>query len=185
MAGNPLMKPDEGLPAFPSGRQSRRHFSLPPNCSLRPCRTSDLPFLQRLFRHVRAPELAASGWPEALKTAFCTDQFAAQHRHYLKQFPDADFLLLRQNGSPAGRLYVDFSGTGIHLIDISLLPGHQKKGLGGHLIRNIQMLARADRRPVSLAVLKNNTAAHRLYDRYGFMQQRQDDTRHYLIWMPD
>jgi hypothetical protein len=69
-----------------------------PGHRLRPCRGADLPFLHRLYRHSRAAEMDATGWPEEMKRAFCRQQFDAQHTDYMRRFPMAEYwLILRRS----------------------------------------------------------------------------------------
>jgi ribosomal protein S18 acetylase RimI-like enzyme len=135
--------------------------------SVRPMTDADLPFIAALYASTRAEELAATGWPEAMKRAFLDQQHQAQHRHYANAYPDMDWLIVERAGAPVGRLYLDAGGRELRIVDISLLPQARGQGFGTALLRDVIRQGRASRRPVALSVLRGNPA-RRLYARLGF-----------------
>ena len=143
----------------------------PAGVSLRPVGDADRPFLERLHRSVRWDEFAATGWPDAAKTAFLASQFDLQQRSYAGAFPEADGWIIECEGWAIGQMRVDRSTPWHHLIDISLAPDWRGKGIGGALIHALQDEVRAGRAErVSLNVDRTNPAAHRLYQRLGFVE---------------
>lgn len=148
-----------------------------PGLRPRPCRNADLPFLRRLYRSTRADELARTGWPDAIKRAFCDQQFEAQHRDWTTRHPDAWFLLLLEKRDPVGRLYVDESGDDARLIDISLMPAARGRGLGSALLAALIAWANAAGKGVALSVDPMNPRAAALYRRWGFIETGRDDAR--------
>lgn len=70
-------------------------------------------------------------------------------------------------GQAAGRLYVDRSGPGIHVIDVALLPAHRGSGLGTALLKDIVSEADATVRTLTLSVEGQNRVRS-LYERLGF-----------------
>jgi GNAT superfamily N-acetyltransferase len=103
----------------------------------------DLPFVAALYATTRAEELAATGWPETMKSAFLEQQHRAQHAHYRAVHPDGEWLLI---------------------VDISLLPAARGGGLGTAILTD---LLAAETRPAQLHVELTNPA-RRLYERLGF-----------------
>jgi len=148
-----------------------------PGLRPRPCRNADLPFLRRLYRSTRAEELAQTGWPDAIKRAFCDQQFDAQHRDWIARHPDAWFLLLMERRDPVGRLYVDESGDDVRLIDISLMPAVRGRGLGSAVLGALITRANAVGKGVALSVDPMNPRAAALYRRWGFIETGRDDAR--------
>ncbi len=128
---------------------------------------SDLPFLARLYASTRAEELAVTGWSDEHKAAFLEAQFQAQHAHYQRYYPDADWLVTMRGGEDIGRLYLDRWPTQHRIIDIAFLPEHRGKGLGEALLRDLMDEATACGKAVSIHVEKFNPAM-RLYRRLGF-----------------
>lgn len=135
---------------------------------LRAASEGDLPFLAALYASTREDELAAVAWPENVHQAFLQSQFALQHRHYLEHYPDADFLVIHQDGQPLGRFYLAHEGADDLVVDITLLPAWRGRGIGQALIEGAIRQAATHGRGVHLHVLHTNTAARRLYERLGF-----------------
>jgi len=139
--------------------------------SLRRVCDDDRTFLEELHRSVRWDEFAATGWPDAAKTAFLASQFDLQQRSYAGAFPAADAWVIEREGAPIGQMRVDRSTPLHHLIDISLQREWRGKGIGGALIGALQDEVRAGRaQRVSLNVDRTNPSAHRLYQRLGFVE---------------
>ncbi|WP_246135735.1 GNAT family N-acetyltransferase [Mesorhizobium intechi] len=135
--------------------------------TFRPMTDADLPFLARVYASTRAEELAVTGWTEAQKTAFLDMQFRAQHAHYVKHYPNADWLLVRSGAEDIGRLYIERWPSQHRVIDIAFLPAYRRKGLGAALLGDLIDEARAVGKAVSVHVEKNNPAMQ-LYLRLGF-----------------
>jgi len=130
--------------------------------------TNHQSFLEQLYRTTREQELQQTGWTELQKQQFVLMQFLAQKADYERKFPDAVQQIVLHKQQPAGRLYTCSTDTNIHLIDISLLPKFQGKGIGTYLLNNLLAKAQNHNKTVSLQVLKDNPAKH-LYERLGFI----------------
>ncbi|WP_042270543.1 GNAT family N-acetyltransferase [Paraburkholderia heleia] len=61
------------------------------------------------------------------------------------------------------------------IVQIQILPTHQGRGIGAHLVREFLQLADVAGVPVKLSVLKGNPAIH-LYHRLGFRVTKTTDT---------
>lgn len=133
----------------------------------RPMTDDDLPFVAALYASTRAEEVAATGWPPEIRSAFLTQQHEAQHRHYRTHYPDGEWLIVERSGEPIGRLYIEEWERQLRVIDISLTMGARGKGIGRAILEDVIDDARSRGKPVSIHVEKNNPA-RRLYDRLGF-----------------
>lgn len=137
--------------------------------SLRRRTEGDTPFLRALYGAFRAAELAPVPWTEAAKAQFLDSQFALQTVHFDRFHPEADFLIVEDDGAPIGRLYLDRTADGYLIVDIGFLPHRQGAGLGEALLRHVQARAAEDGAGrVWLHVLESNPGARRLYERMGF-----------------
>jgi GNAT superfamily N-acetyltransferase len=116
--------------------------------------------------------------------AFFKMQFDAQRHYYCATFPCAAFDIVEEDDRPIGRLYLDRSVHDIRLIDISLLPTAQNRGLGSHLLHAVLEEAEAADKPVSLHVAGTNPAI-RLYQRLGFVQTGDDGVYRSMEWWSD
>jgi ribosomal protein S18 acetylase RimI-like enzyme len=147
---------------------------------LRPISADDLPLLREIYASTREDELSVVPWSQEQKAAFLRMQFEAQHAHYQKFYPDAQFLLVLVDDVPAGRLYVHRGPSELRLIDIALLPGFRGKGLGAALLRELLEEARGSGRAVTIHVERNNRALH-LYERLGFRTVTDDGGLYLLL----
>jgi ribosomal protein S18 acetylase RimI-like enzyme len=149
--------------------------------SLRPIEDGDREFLLRVYASTRAEELAQIPWSEEAKARFLLFQFEAQHGHYQKHYPHAQFLVISVHGTQVGRLYVDREAAAMRMIDIALLPEHRCGGIGRLLIRELIDEAFAAGKPLSLHVEQVNPA-QRLYERLGFRTIRHSGVYFLMEW---
>ncbi len=146
---------------------------------------ADLPFLARVYASTRAEELATvSGWSDEQKAAFVDHQFRAQHAHYQKYYPEADWLVMSHAGEDVGRLYIERWPTQHRLIDITFLPEHRGQGFGEALLRDLMEEAAAVNKAVSIHVEKFNPAMG-LYRRLGFTCVEDKGVYDLMHWVPD
>jgi ribosomal protein S18 acetylase RimI-like enzyme len=151
--------------------------------TLRPETADDLEFSSRLYASARAAEMALAPWTEEQKEAFLRWQFDLQHTHYHKFYPGASFLIIVEEGRDIGRMYVHRSDHDIRLMEITLLPEHRGRGIGGLLVRELIAEARSAGKKVSLHVERNNPA-RRLYERLGF-RAPEDEAIELMEWTGD
>ena len=136
--------------------------------SLRPETDADEAFLRDLYADTRASEMALVPWDDTTKATFLRQQFDAQRSHYRRQYPNATFDMLLQDGVPIGRLYLDRGMEAWRLLDIAIVPDRRGVGLGTALMRGLLAEAASVDLPVHLYVEAFNPA-RRLYDRLGFL----------------
>ena len=141
----------------------------------------DVPLLARIYASTRAEELAPLPWSDAQKAAFLDMQFRAQHTHYQKHYPDADWLIVMQGGGDIGRLYLDRLADRHCIIDIALLPEHRGRGRGEALLRDLLDEAAAAGKGVEIHVEKQNPAM-RLYRRLGFTTEQDKGVYDLMRW---
>jgi ribosomal protein S18 acetylase RimI-like enzyme len=135
--------------------------------SFRRITDADLPFLAAIYASTRTGELALTGWSGQQQAAFLHQQFHAQHTHYQRYYPQADWLVFMRESEDIGRLYIERWPTQHRIIDIALLPAHRGRGLGTALLRDLMDEATVAGKAVSIHVEKNNPAMQ-LYRRLGF-----------------
>ncbi|SOY46834.1 putative acetyltransferase protein [Cupriavidus taiwanensis] len=150
-----------------------------PGIALRPVAGTDDAFLARLYATTRDAEMHRTGWTEAQRAAFLAMQFKAQ-RAYLA-CPDAEFLLMLRHGEPIGRLYLQHNAGSLHVIDLSLLPGHQNRGIGSGVLAAVQALAASAGKTVDLHVQGHNRA-QALYRRLGFRTVQDNGIYRRMVW---
>lgn len=152
---------------------------------LRPISEKDMSVLQVIYGSTRAQEMdRLVDWTEEMKQSFVAQQFLAQHQYYQQNYKGADFWIIENNKTTIGRLYVhsNFQGKEIRIVDISILPAFRGKGIGGRLLQDLQQVAKALNRPLSIHVEVFNPARN-LYTRMGFkMISETNGVYHLMQW---
>ena len=151
--------------------------------SYRPITDEDLPFLFEVYGSTRAEELAPTGWPVEMKVQFLQQQFTAQHDHYQRHYPDAEWLVIMRGADSVGRLYVEEWPSQIRLIDIAILPDFRRLGIGSAILSDLLLWASEKSKPVTIHVEKANPARS-LYERMGFVFAQENGTYDLLEWRP-
>ncbi|MHB8628921.1 MAG: GNAT family N-acetyltransferase [Aggregatilineales bacterium] len=129
----------------------------------------DLDFLYQVYASTRAAEMALVGWTDAQKEAFVRFQFNAQHQYYQENYGDARFDVILQVEQPVGRLYVQRPPDQLHIIDITVLPEYQHRGIGTALLQTLIAESEQTKRPIQIHVEQFNPALH-WYQQLGFEQ---------------
>jgi len=150
---------------------------------LRPETAADLDYSAALYFSTRAEELAQVPWPEGAKEAFCRQQFDAQHAHYEKHYPRAQFLIVTEAGVDVGRLYFEQTSTELRLMEITIAPEARNRGIGGTISQCLLSRAHADAMPMGLHVEDFNPA-RRLYLRQGFRDVETRGIYHFMRCPP-
>jgi len=154
------------------------------NLELLPAKAEDEPFLLRLYASTRVEEMAMVAWDKRQQDSFLRMQFNAQRSSYAMQFPNADYRIIVQEGTAAGRLIVDRSGGEILLIDIALLPEFRMAGIGSRLMSELMTESVKLKKPIKLHVEKFNRAL-RLYERLGFTVIGDAGIYVEMLWQPN
>jgi ribosomal protein S18 acetylase RimI-like enzyme len=140
---------------------------------LRPSLPEDREFLFRLYASTREHELRAFGWPPAQQEAFLRMQFNAQQQWYAATYSSAESQIIEEDHAPIGRMIVQREAAIWRLVDISLLPEHRGRGIGGELLRALIQECAASGAVLQLQVVNTNPA-QRLYSRLGFLKTGED-----------
>ncbi len=151
--------------------------------SLKRVTEKDFSVLKEIYFSTRENELKrVPQWTAEMKLSFLTQQFNAQYEYYLKNYPGADFWLLKKNEIPIGRLYLheNFQDKGIRIIDIALLPAWQRKGIGKSILEDLIQKANELNRPLSIHVESFNPAK-KLYERLGFKMISETNGVYHLM----
>lgn len=84
------------------------------------------------------------------------------------------------DGERAGRLRVVREPDHRELAGIQLLPAHQGKGIGTHLVEQFLVEARDLGLPARVVVENDNPRARALYERLGFVELRRSEDETWL-----
>jgi len=170
------------FPARPAPGPATPAFLAERGFRLRHATDADLPRLRLLYADTRADEMAGLPWPDETRQGFLGQQFLLQHLHYLRHYPEADFLVIEHEGVVQGRYYVLRAPPEHLVIDICLMAGFRGRGLGRALIEDSQRHAGSLGHGMYLHVLVTNTSARRLYETLGFVISESTQTHHRMCW---
>ena len=157
---------------------------LPSGLTLRPATAEDRVLLLEVYASTREDELAQTDWSAELKHTFVAQQFEAQDRYYRETtYPHAEYLVILDQGIPAGRLYLNRTARETRIIDIALLPDFRARGLGSSILCALQEECRAAGRDLTIHVERFNPAL-RLYERLGFDLVEDKGVYLFMKWVP-
>lgn len=95
-------------------------------------------------------------------------QWEAQRLHYEAHFPRSDHRLIRLDGEPIGRIWVDDSDDETFVLDMALLPEHRSRGIATLLLGELMRAAEPLSKTVKLSVSVLNPRPISLLERLGF-----------------
>jgi ribosomal protein S18 acetylase RimI-like enzyme len=155
-----------------------------PEITLKPEQPDDDGFLFELYSTTRAAEMALTPWNDEQRRAFLRQQYELRRLHYLSYHSGAEYLLIRRNGGPIGRIATDRREDEIRILDIALIPEHRGRGIGSQLIHELLAEASLQNNAVTLHVERHNRAAG-LYQRLGFRVIEDGGVYLFLKWVPE
>lgn len=151
--------------------------------TLRAVTVEDEGFLYKLYASTRQSEMAMVPWPPEQKQAFLRMQFEAQTKHYRAAYPTADHSIVVAGEALAGRLCSDRQESQILIVDLTLLPEFQGRGIGRALVSELQSEAAASGKILTGHVEKWNPARV-FWRRMGFDVADGDEMYHRISWSP-
>lgn len=158
-----------------------KDVALPDGLTLRPSTAADAAFMEELFRTTRQ-HFYSMPLPRPHVDLLLAQQYQLQQASYAGQWPAAYTLLIERAGKGIGKIMLDESGVGVHIIDFVLEPGARGKGYGTAVLQALQ--AAAGERPIELSVDRQNLPARKLYQAHGFRVDAASDTHESMSWSP-
>lgn len=146
------------------------------------CKSEELEFLFEVYASSRLEEVEAWGWEENQIVQFLQMQFLCQQRSYEFQYPNLQTIIIDYQCNKAGRLLLAELERKFIIIDITLLPGFQNKGVGTKIISKLLEKAKEQNKVVQLSVFYSNDKAKKLYERLGFRQVGMDQMYILMEW---
>ncbi|MDD2754664.1 MAG: GNAT family N-acetyltransferase [Methanothrix sp.] len=144
---------------------------LRPRLALRAACQEDESFFFSIFCSIREPDFAFLG--ELERKNLLKLQFVAQQGHYQVNMPEAEHLIVLQDGGPIGRMTFVLRNDELHLAEIALLPDHRNHGIGSILMKRLIKAEAEQGHSIRLHVYKQS-AAVRFYERLGFAIAKDD-----------
>lgn len=158
-------------------------LDLPKGLHIRPARSSDNFFLQKLHHSVRQDLQLIDGEQELIETVV-EMQFTAQTQGYGDTFPNAMYFIIEKHHEKIGKATLDFGHHEIRLLDIAFLPEAKGHGFGKGIIQSFQTCAAQLAVPLSLSVEQINLQARQLYLSLGFQIESVQPPYEFMVWYP-
>jgi len=152
--------------------------------SFRAAEDGDSEFLYQVYASTREDELKSVGWGTEQLEAFLRMQFFAQDKHYRENYPGAEFLIISDGETQAGRLYLYRHPKELRIMDIALLPEHRRKGTGTFILRSLLQEAKESGQAVTIHVEKENPALN-LYRSLGFQEAEERGVYFFMKWVSE
>lgn len=105
-------------------------------------------------------------FPPEIALALATQQTEVQEASWRTCYPGMERRVILLGGEPAGRVFLQRRPEEIRIIDITLHPDHQRKGIAEHVIRTLQ----EGGIPLAAQILQSNAASIALFTKLGFGQ---------------
>ena len=172
-----------GLPRIYCEEIPSRFAMIPADLHMRPALPSDEDFFLALYRSTRDDLLGLLADPRYIDGIIAM-QRQMQVVGYRSSYPGAVVEVLELDGRPAGRLVTAAVAQAIRVVDIAVMPQARGRGVAGETLRRLQRQAARDGHDLTLAVLKSNAGARRLYAALGFVPVAEDAVRLELRWRP-
>jgi ribosomal protein S18 acetylase RimI-like enzyme len=146
---------------------------VPEKYTLRPAIQEDAAWLEQLRRSVYRElfDLTFGGWDEERHVRHCAECWAG-----------GNIQIIEIAGCCVGMLQLFEHVQALEIGEIQLLPAQQRRGLGTHILRDLQARARAQKRELRLAVALKNERARCLYKRLGFEATSQSETHTHMVY---
>lgn len=151
---------------------------------LRPAQPRDEAFQYGLFRARRAGVFQLARLPAPMIENLLNLQYRAREQSYRGSFPNARWSIVECAAEPIGELIIDEETDALHIVDITLAPERQGRGIGRALIRAVlnDGVARGGVRAIADI---GNTASRKMFARLGFVESLWGDEANVeLRWRP-
>ena len=158
-------------------------LDLPQGLHIRPARSSDNIFLQKLHHSVRQDLQLIEGKQELIET-IVEMQFTAQTQGYGDKFPNAMYFIIEKHHEKIGKATLDFGHNEVRLLDIAFLPEARGHGFGKAIIQSFQACAAQLAIPLCLSVEQINVQAKQLYLSLGFQIESVQPPYEFMAWYP-
>ena len=142
-----------------------------PPFSLRSAIASDFEFIWQLRVITLKEAISQSyGWDEPTQRSYAAESLAGN--------------IVLVEGNRVGVITISDWKNQLHLTFIALLPRYRGRGLGSQLIEYAQNKAKIEHKPLSLQVLRNNSA-RLFYEKHGFeVCDRNGAEKLLMQWQP-
>jgi GNAT superfamily N-acetyltransferase len=146
------------------------------NICLRRSSECDSGFLFQLFGEIKKAELHFDLFPEIFPPGILQMQYNAWEEMVRTRYSRSDDFIIMLDSERAGRLQFLQSAKEIRIINISVLPIFQGKGIGTTILQRLLFDADSKGLEVTLEFDRTNRAAT-LYKRLGFVEYQSNELK--------
>jgi len=151
---------------------------------LRPAQPGDEALQYALFCGRRAGMFQLAGLPAPIIDNLLNLQYRARGHSYRESFPNARWLIVECAGEPIGELIIDDETDALHIVDITLAPERQGRGIGPALLRAVLDDSVSRRGARAIADI-GNAPSRKMFARLGFVESPcGDEANVELRWSP-
>lgn len=154
---------------------------LPKAYSLRYAYKNDDAFVFALFCSAKT-ELSLLPLSPQQRELLVQQQYRLQQAGYAAQYPQAVTLIIEYQSIPIGKIMLNPSANGVHIVDFVIAPQFRGYGYGSVILDSVKAYAQAKEASVSLNVDRQNMRAKQLYLRLGFFPFEISPTQEWLSW---
>lgn len=153
-----------------------------PEITCRSVTRYDHNLLRAIFVECRS--IGLTSLPVALAGALLDMQYRAHRSDRGRHWPTAESEIVQVRGVPAGLLTVAVDRNEIRIVDLDIMMGFRRQGVGSHIIETIQQNAVRRGLPLRATVSRANVHALGICTRRGLQQVGGSSTDMELEWRP-
>lgn len=155
------------------------------NIETKAIEAGDSEFLFEVYANSRMREVEAWGWGKDQIQQFLHMQYICQQHSYKIHYPNLQTSLIIFKKEKVGRLLVTEQDDKFVIVDITLLPNYQNKGIGSTILLELLEIAATSNKSVQLSVHRDNSRAIKLYERLGFRYVAESEIYIQMEWFGD
>lgn len=137
------------------------------NILLKKYSDTDYDFIKDLFFNCKCEEMKVDAPNNLFLNNIINAQFKAQNKFYANLGDSADHYIIMADQTKVGRLIKTDDQVNLHIADITISPGHRKRGIAGNVLKSLIRSANENGKTISLRVNKANPLVG-YYSRLGF-----------------
>lgn len=126
-----------------------------------------------------------SALPSPVAQSLAAQQAKIQEATWITGYPGLERSVITLDERPVGRLYLQRKSSGLWIVDITLAPEYQRKGIGGAVIDLVKEMAKEEpHMTVRAHVMKSNHGSRQMFEKAGFSTTADAGAYMEISWFP-
>lgn len=142
----------------------------------------DNQFLYEVYASSRMAEVNGWHWDEQQKQQFLQMQYQIQETSYKHNYLNLETEIIIHENKRVGRLLLADLMNKLIIVDLTILPQFQGKGIGTKILLDTQDKAKSQGKNIQLSVNRCNIRAKILYERLEFQEVERTDMYVFMEW---